>query len=156
TGEGDGELNVAVVSRVSGPPEAVSGLSSKKTLPERSDCRPALASAGSRLFLAWTGQGDGNLNLLTSPAGGTTWGDKFTFDETSSHGPALASHDGELFLAWKGSGNENLNVARVDFAAPPPAPPTVTGLSKKVIFDETSDYGPALASHVSQGALLFL
>jgi hypothetical protein len=94
-------------------PEAVEGLEDKIVLGDTSDEGPTLASHGGRLFLAWKGSGNEQLNMMFSEDNGATFRGKMVFGDTSDLGPALVSHGRRLFLAWKGSGNENLNVAKV-------------------------------------------
>ncbi|MFC4456568.1 hypothetical protein [Deinococcus sonorensis] len=130
----------------------IEGLEAKIVLGDTSEASPALASHNGRLFLAWKGSGNDNLNLSYSDNGATFHGD-MTFPDTSSHGPALTSHGGRLFLAWKGSGNENLNVAKVALLGNTGGGFGIEGLEDKVVLSETSEEPPALGS---QNGMLFL
>jgi hypothetical protein len=76
----------------------------------------AIVSHGARLFLAWKGAGNDNINLMWSSDGIALAG-KVTLPETTDAAPALASFNNALYVAWKGSGNENINVAEVTFFA---------------------------------------
>jgi hypothetical protein len=71
-----------------------------------------------RLFIAWKGDGNDNLNLMYSTDNGRSFGNKYISQETSPKYPALAVNNGFLFYAWKGDGNDNLNVSVVGQAGP--------------------------------------
>ena len=129
-------------------------LPNKHILEETSDTSPALASFEGRLFIAWKGSGNDNLNVAFSSDNGATFSGKHTSSETSDSAPALAVLDGQqLCIAWKGSGNDNLNVATVDFVADMAGHFSIAGLSHKHILEETSDTSPALASTFARGRL---
>ncbi|MEN8649618.1 galactose oxidase-like domain-containing protein [Streptomyces sp. 21So2-11] len=147
TGEGDGNLNVALVEHTDTPAPRVTGLTRHVVLPETSPFRPALtADEDGNLYLAWTGEGDGNLNVIISSDTGATWRAKATFGESSDEGPAVAAGEcGSLYLAWRGSSNEQLNIAQVALTGPPTAP-SITGLMHKRILPDRSAHTPALAS----------
>ena len=126
----------------------------KVILAETSSDSPAIVSRGGRLFIAWKGSGNDNLNIMFSDDNGHSFRGKHISGETSDHQPALAVHNELLFIAWKGSGNENLNLARVATSGGGPGDVNfkIEGLVDKQIFDDTSDTGPSLASN--GGALL--
>jgi Astacin (Peptidase family M12A) len=109
--------------------ESITGLANKVALADTSDRSPAIASDGiGRIFIAWKGSGNENLNLMVSRDGGLTFTGKFVSAETSDDSPALMGGrelDGRIFMAWRGSGNENLNVAKTTFQPRIP-PPIVT------------------------------
>src|SRR5207249_3816642 len=120
----------------------------KRILSATSNGAPALASNAERLLLAWTGPGDGRLNVapITLSASGSGIEDianAVVLSDTSSDAPALASHDGRLFLAWKGLDDNRLNVMFSDDGGR-----TFKG---KRIVSATSDRAPALASHGGLG-----
>jgi hypothetical protein len=136
------------------------------TLAETSTESPALASHGAhlggQLFLAWTGVGNNNLNLMvsqgdTSPFGlidGLHFGGKITLPETAIGSPCLASHHNHLFIAWTGS-DHRLNIARVAAAGSIALHGSfvrfhITGLTNKITLSETSDHGPTLVSFGGQ------
>jgi hypothetical protein len=123
----------------------VGGIVDKVTL-EQTDNAPALASHGGRLFQAWRGSGNDDLNLAFSGDGGATFQGKATFAESSGDSPSLVSHASGLFLTWRGSGNENLNIARVRCFASTFGAFGIDGLDNKVTLCETSDFSPALGS----------
>ncbi len=131
----------------------IEGLEDKVVLGDTSEAAPALASHNGRLFLAWKGSGNDNLNLMFSDDNGASFRGKTTFPETSSHGPALTSDGGRLFLAWKGSGNENLNVAKVVLFGNTAGGFGIEGIEGKVVLGEISEEPPALGS---QNGMLFL
>ena len=110
-------------------------------LGDTSPLSPSLASLGGRLYLAWKGDGNDNLNVMYSADNGATFGNKYTSPETSPKAPALCVHNGNLYIAWKGDGNDNLNVARVNLQGN-----SITGLVSKVTLGDTSPVSPALAS----------
>jgi len=127
----------------------------KATLPDDfSDLGPALASHLGRLFIAWKGSGNENLNVGVFQPDGRHLADKHTSSETSSHAPALISTPNGLFLAWKGSGNDDLNGAQVDVFANTAGGFGVEGLSKKSLLRQTSEAGPALAA--DNGGTIFV
>jgi hypothetical protein len=155
TGVGNEQLNVAKVALFANTAGGfgIEGLEGKVVLGDTSEAAPALASHNGRLFLAWKGSGNDNLNLMFSDDNGASFRGKTTFPETSSHGPALTSHGGRLFLAWKGSGNENLNVAKVVLFGNTAGGFGIEGLEGKVVLGEISEEPPALGS---QSGILFL
>ena len=91
----------------------IEGLIGKVILEDRSSTGPALASHDGRLFIAWKGSGNENLNIMFSEDDGASFKGKHISGETSDSSPDLVSHNSALFIAWKGSGNDNLNLARV-------------------------------------------
>src|SRR6185436_76956 len=116
--------------------ETIDGLKDKVVLGETSDCAPALAFHDNRVFLAWKGSGNDNLNVALSNDSGTTFTGKHTSPESSDDAPALASHKGQLFIAFKGSGNDNINVAIVQRSGDGNQ---VVSLSNKIILSDTTD-----------------
>ena len=88
-------------------------LREKTILGETSPKDPSIASLNGRLYIAWKGDGNDNLNVMYSADNGATFGHKFTSAETSPQAPALCVQNGSVFMAWKGDGNDNLNVARL-------------------------------------------
>ena len=113
----------------------------KQTLGDTSPFSPSFASLNGRLYIAWRGDGNNNLNVMYSSDNGQTFGNKFTSPETSSQAPVLAVHNGMLFIAWKGQGNDNLNVAQVALSGN-----NITGFANKRVLGDTSPASPALAS----------
>jgi hypothetical protein len=105
----------------------------KTTFPKTSSHGPSIASHAARLFLAWKGSGNKNLNVAKVVLFGNTAGGfgierlegKVVLGETSTESPALGSHNELLFVAWKGEGEEHLNL-RVSrdgaFQMPDPMP----------------------------------
>ncbi|MBT2676377.1 DUF1929 domain-containing protein [Streptomyces sp. ISL-14] len=148
TGESNNHLNVALVEHTDTPTPQVTGLSRHVVLADTSPFRPALAAdEDGNMYLAWTGESNGNLNVIISSDTGMTWRGKATFPETSDQGPAIATHAcGSLYLAWKGSGNEQLNFARISLAGLPTNPSVVGQLVHKRVLPDRSDHTPALAS----------
>lgn len=147
TGRGNEKLNLAKAILTGNTAGALSfGLEDKRVLGDTSSTAPALASHGGRLFLAWKGSGNDNLNLMASSDAGASFQGKQTFGETSSHAPALASSGGRLCIAWKGSGNENLNVAKVVLIGNTAGGFGIEGLTDKVTLGETSTEPPTLGS----------
>src|SRR5204862_142727 len=88
-------------------------LINKATLGDTSPVSPSIASLGGRLYIAWKGNGNNNLNVMYSSDNGSTFGNKHTSCETSPQPPALCAHNGNVYVAWKGDGNEHLNVSGV-------------------------------------------
>jgi hypothetical protein len=120
---------------------AASVFTGKVTLGDTSPKSPAIASLNGKLYIAWKGDGNDNLNVMCSPDNGMTFGGKFTSPETSPQAPALCVHNGVLMIGWKGDGNDNLNVAHVTLSGN-----SVTGFSNKTVLGDTSPVSPALAS----------
>jgi hypothetical protein len=102
---------------------------------------PSIASLNGRLYIAWKGDGNDNLNVMYSSDNGATFGNKYISPETSPQAPALCAHNGNLYIAWKGDGNDSLNVAIVDIVGS-----AITGFSNKVTLGDTSQLSPSLAS----------
>jgi Domain of unknown function (DUF1929) len=154
-GEGNERLNVARVVLVGDTAGGfgIERLEGKVVLGDSSDERPALASHDGRLFLAWKGSGNSQLNLMFSDDGGTNFQAKRVLDETSDHGPALVSHGGRLLLTWAGESNEHLNLAPIRLLATTAGGFGIDGLDPKSVLDDSSEEAPALASH---GGRLFL
>jgi hypothetical protein len=131
----------------------IGGVVEKTTLPETSDHSPSLAFFGGRLFIAWKGSGNENLNVAFSQplsAGVRPVFDlkrKHTSGERSDDAPTLAVHHGTLFIGWKGSGNDNLNVAVVEFLDLGGGEASIGGIVNKLTLGDTSSKAPALASH---------
>lgn len=136
----------------------------KATLAETSLEGPALASHGGQLFLAWTGVGNNNLNLMVSQGDSShpsttlgpsvQFGGKIILPETAIGSPSLASHNDRLFIAWTGS-DRRLNIARVAAAKAVARRGDIVrfhiiGLTNKITLSETSYNGPALASYGGQ------
>ncbi len=126
-----------------------------KTLPrETTETAPAIASHEGRLFLAWKGAGNDNINLMWS-SDGIGFSTPVTLPEATDAAPALASFNGRLFLAWKGSGNEAINVAKVTFFASTAGAFGVERLEGKVTLGDTTEAAPALAAHAGRLFLAF-
>ena len=146
-GSGNDNLNVA---RVQGTAlmgiDGVEGTEQKTILAESSDTSPAIASHGGRLFLAWKGSGNDQLNIAVSTNDGHSFVGKKILGEESEFAPALASYNGHLYIAWTGL-DENLNVARVTVFANTAGGAGVEGIEGKVTLGETSKAAPALCSH---------
>jgi len=149
-GSGNEDLNVAEIGVNNAANPAGLSLINKRTLDERSDDAPSIASHAGFLFIAWRGRPNEQLNVMFSADNGNSFTGKAVFGDTSTATPVLASHDGRLFIGWKGSGNEQLNVAEVGFIGAGPGGPAITGLFNKLVLDETSENGPSLASHANR------
>jgi hypothetical protein len=143
----DEHLNIArvtVFANTAGG-AGVEGIEVKVTLDETSEAAPALCSHNGRMFLAWKGSGNDDLNLVFS-SDGAGFGGKRIFAETSGHGPSLASHGGRLFFSWKGSGNENLNVARITLIGNTAGAFAIDRIEGKVTLGDISEEPPVIAS----------
>jgi predicted phage baseplate assembly protein len=115
---------------------------SKTILTDTSPVSPSLASLGGKLYIAWKGDGNDNLNVMYSSDNGQTFGNKYTSPETSPMYPALTADKANLYIAWKGDGNDFLSVAPVSITGG-----TINSLSPKTIIEnETSPLSPSLAS----------
>jgi hypothetical protein len=140
--KGNGNSSLATMTSTSGistsgTPSSTNGntFSGKTTLGERSTNAPALAVLGPNFVIAWTGEGNNQLNIMQS-SDGAHWHSKVTLSDTSPSAPALAHIGAEIFLAWRG-GDNRLNLIRsVDG----------TRWSPKQTISETTDSGPALSS----------
>ena len=126
----------------------------KTILPETSSHSPTIAFFEGRLFIAWKGSGNDNLNILCSQQLSASTmitsfdsRKKHISGETSDNAPTLTVHRGGLFIAWKGSGNDNLNVGLVDFIDRGGEDFDIRGIVNKMILRDTSNEAPALASH---------
>jgi hypothetical protein len=147
-GDGNDNLNVAQVGlNVDGVP---TGFVNKVILGDTSPTSPSLASNNGTLYLAWKGDSNDNLNVMSSTDEGRTFGNKMTSPETSDTAPALVANNGQLFIGWKGSGNDNLNVAVVDTDV---STGNATGISRKTTLGDTSPERPSL---VGMNGYLFL
>ncbi|HZP25038.1 MAG TPA: hypothetical protein VFB04_16455 [Terriglobales bacterium] len=108
---------------------------------DTSPLTPAIASLNGRIYMAWKGDGNDNLNVMYSTDNGVTFGHKYTSPETSPQAPALCAHNGSLYIGWKGDGNDNLNVAQVALSGN-----NITGFINKRTLGDTSPKSPSLAS----------
>lgn len=129
--------------------DGVEGIELKAVLGETTDWAPSLASNNGRLFLAWKGSGNHQLNLGLVEFNwqqGYHLVAKTTLGDSSEHAPALGAHNGRVYLAWTGRGNEKVNVAQVTLLGN-----TAGGFSfeleNKVVLCESSESSPALAGH---------
>ncbi|MCX5610650.1 glycoside hydrolase [Streptomyces sp. NBC_00047] len=149
TGRGGERLNIAKVSLFASTAGAfgIEGLENHIVLGQSSEKGPALASHNGRLWLAWRGSGNEQLNLAFSDDDGVTFQGTQTFSDTSTHAPALASHRGRLYLAWKGLDIGRLNVARVSLVGNTAGAFGIEGLESRVTFNEGTRDAPALGSH---------
>jgi hypothetical protein len=123
---------------------------------ETSEYEPALAwrPGPNRLYMAWTGEGAGELNIMYCQGG--SWSDpqphiaqfdratKHVFrDETSEAAPSLYMTGGNMALAYRGSGNRNINLLEVDTD-------NNFELIRKRTSGHTTPYRPAYASFLGR------
>src|SRR5690606_12523386 len=113
------------------------------TLGDTTDLRVSLAFHDGRLFVAWRGSGNEQINVATVTQGPppdnpiTGIVDKVVLGDESDFSPALASRLGVLYLVWCGL-DENLNIlASLDDGA--------TFVDKRVSVHTSTD-APALAT----------
>ncbi len=97
---------------------------------------PALAGHDGHLFIAWTGRGNRQLNVIATADGGG-FSNPVTLSEAGIAGPALASFGGRLCMGWTGTdSNGFLNViAAADGFA----------FRDKVTLQDVSSAAPALS-----------
>lgn len=139
-GSGNDNLNIAQVAL--DPNFRPTGLINKVTLGDTSPISPSIASSNDTLFLAWKGDTNDNIYIMSSDDG-LTWGNRFASPEETPFTPALAALNGQVFIAWAGTDHDNhLNVAVVDND---PGQGIATGISGKVVLGDSSGSGPALA-----------
>jgi hypothetical protein len=147
-GSGNENLNAAKVHTTEALDiDGIIGLEGKIILGDSSKQGPALASHNGRLFIAWKGADNHNLNLMFSDDNGVTFHGNKPFSDTSEFAPALVSHNGRLFFAWTGRGNEKINIAKVIFFGNTAGGFGIEGFESHVILGDSSEQGPALASH---------
>src|SRR5262245_31959136 len=120
-GSGNDNLNVAKVdvTDLGNDELQINGIGEKIILGDTSSTAPALASHDNKLFIAWKGSGNDNLNLMYSdlhPVVSFRTDLKHISAETSDAAPTVATHRRKLFVGWKGSGNDALNSAEVQFS----------------------------------------
>ena len=111
----------------------------KVTLEDTSEKGVSFATAFGKLFMAWTGRGNNQLNVMASP-NGTNWFDKVTLSERSEVCPVLGVHQNQLVLAWTGT-DERLNVLFSSDGR--------TWTDKRTL-DERSNDGPQVVSFASK------
>jgi hypothetical protein len=146
-GSGNEQLNLAeafITSKLGF--DGVEGTFWTRTLADTTAVGPGLAAGLDRIFVAWKGAGNDNLNLLIADSRENKIETRMTFDDTSHHAPAIAFHGGAPFIAWTGRGNGNLNIAKAVLVGAPGSL-TISRLTGKVTLGDTSEAGPALASH---------
>jgi hypothetical protein len=146
-GSGNNDINIARVSLFANTNGefGIEELEGKVTLDERTDLSPAIASHGGRLFLAWKGSGNDQINLRASNDDGATFPVKRVLDETTDKAPSLASSGDRLLIAWEGSGNDQINVAQIGILANTGGGFGIEGTQDKVVLGEKTDEAPALA-----------
>ena len=152
-GSGNDNLNVAkVLSTTLLGIDGVEGVEEVVTLADETDASPALESHNERVFLAWKGSGNDQLNLAFSEDNGRNFTGKRILTDESEYSPALISHGGRLLLAWTGV-DEQLNVAKVSTIGIPrnggwnadwfPAP-------VQAVFDRDKQHVTAVSRHQGQ------
>jgi hypothetical protein len=147
-GAGNDNVSVARVEETSlFGIDGVEGIEWKRILGITSDVSPVMASHNDRLYLAWKGSGNNQLNLAFSEDQGLSFAGTMTFGDSSEFQPSLASHNGRLYMAWTGEGNEKVNVAKVALFANTAGGFGIDSLEEKVVLGDTSEGAPALASH---------
>jgi hypothetical protein len=120
----------------------------KQTMGDISPFGCALHSFDGKLWIAWTGQDNQQLNVMGSVHGNDfDTRTKQTMGDTSDAAPALAVHQNRLWIAWMGLDNHKLNVMGSlhgnDFDA-----------TTKQVMGETTDGPPALGPFVGGGLCL--
>jgi len=95
---GNKRLNIAQIGLDSNGNPA--SLASPVVLSETSPAGPALASLNGKLYLAWTGVGNNQLNIASLTASGATLSGPHISPQTSQDGPSLCTMNGDLYLAW--------------------------------------------------------
>ncbi|WP_223643627.1 hypothetical protein, partial [Planococcus sp. 4-30] len=150
TGVGEGKLNVAKVAISDIEGLRINGLEGKVVLNDTSEKSPALTSHNGRLFLAWKGAGNDNLNLMFSNNNELHFHGKKVFGDTSHYSPALVSHGGRLYMAWTGRGKGNLNISKVALFSNTTGAFGIEGLEGTVVLGDTSEQSPTLASHANR------
>jgi hypothetical protein len=155
-GSGNDSLNVAEVElrELGGGRAEIVGIVNKLILEDRSSEAPALASHDGKLFIAWKGSGNDNLNLMYSdvfPGVSFRTDLKHISQETTQKAPTLASHRRKLFIGWMGTDSLNfnhLNSAEVQFS---PDGTRIAGFApKQVLLGTDSEHGPAMLSYGEQ------
>jgi hypothetical protein len=140
--KGDSNDNINVAQVALDGNGAPTGLINKVTLGDQTPTSPALASLDNVLYLAWKGDGNDNLNVISSDDG-LNFGGKITSGETSPYTPTLVANNGQLFIAWTGNGSNQLNVAVIDTDL---TQGVALGISSKIVLGESSSTGPSLAA----------
>lgn len=118
----------------------------KRIIGQTSSHGPAVCTHKDRLYVAWKGSGNENINIARAQTA-TLMGidgieglqDIVTYEFTTETAPAIASQDDLLYLAWKGAGNNQLNLAV--------SADDGRTFSSATTLGDSSDMAPALASH---------
>lgn len=97
--------------------QQVQGLGPIMTSGQTSDQAPAIAALRGRIYVAWKGSNNTQLNVMFSTDGGRSFRGAFTSRQQSDSAPSLVAYRGKLFIAWRGVPNNLLNVAEVDLNA---------------------------------------
>lgn len=110
----------------------------KVTLRDTSFTGPSLVDFNGRVYIAWAGVGNRQINVMSS-ADGINFENKVTLRETSGATPALTVFNNRLYLAWTGTdaaGHLNLmsSANGVTF-------------ENKVTLEERSFTGPSVTTH---------
>jgi C1A family cysteine protease len=83
---------------------------SKVTLGEASFFAPAITQLNGHVYIAWTGVGNNQLNVMSS-GNGVNFVNKATLGEIAVGSPALTSFNGKIYLAWTGTdARHSLNI----------------------------------------------
>jgi len=114
----------------------------KQTLGETSPRYPAIASLNNILCVAWTGEGNNQINLIVSTDRGQTFVSKHVSSQLSPAAPALCAHDGNMFISWVGVDNYNVNIAQIEFDGNG----NPTAIRTPVVLNSISPQAPSMAS----------
>jgi hypothetical protein len=149
--DGDGHLNVMRSSdgqtfgRLA---ESRGGAPAVIPFPETSDTAVGLAVGGGKVFIAWRGVGNRQINIMWAATTALSFSDadKTTLAETTNVPPALTFTGNGLFLSWTGD-DGRLNVAPVNTTAA-----HAVSLGTKKTIGDTAVSGPALVGFPRAGA----
>jgi hypothetical protein len=139
-GRGNNQLNVTSATMSADGTIAIDS-STKQVMGDSSESAPALMSFRDRLWIAWTGVSNNQLNVMGSIHGNDFDSrTKQVMGDTSDGGPTLAVFGDRLEMGWIGVSNHQLNVITSmngnDF-----------DVNTKQVMGDTSDSDPALVSH---------
>jgi hypothetical protein len=109
----------------------------KVTLGDTSVNAPSLCQHAGKVYIAWTGVGNNQINVM-SAADGKTFASKVTLGDTCVGSPSITSHNGLLYLAWSGTDlRHSLNVMSSSDGV---------HFGNKVTLGDTSFTGPSIVS----------
>ena len=123
-------------------------ISNKNVSNQTSDATPSLTAMNGRVYIAWLGKGNTQMNVMLTSDLGRSYSSHITSSASGYGPPSVANFSGRLFLAFRGM-DSHLNVQKIllDSSGNPHS------FGSKVTSAESSDSPPML---ISTGSALLI